>query len=110
VKEQPAMQSGQAPDRSGVPRRRFNAWKLVGLAFALLVCAGLAYGVVWLVQWADSPERLVFTPAGGHEAAEELVARMLATNRPWLDPKPLRATYSFRGEYTAWSLSDQTSR
>lgn len=105
MKRKPATQSGESPGGSGLSARRSRTWRLMGWVGVSVVCAGLAGGAVWLWQRANRPERLVYRPAGGQAEAEALVARMLTTNRPWLGPRPVRATYSFRREVTTWSLS-----
>jgi hypothetical protein len=39
------------------------------------------------------PEDMKFTPAGSDEDAKRLVERVLEANKPWLEPKPVEATY-----------------
>ncbi len=59
---------------------------------------------VWLMAQRQSrPEDLVFVPAGSDQQARTLLARMLETNKPWLEPKPLRAVYSLRRTFRQYS-------
>jgi hypothetical protein len=99
-------QGATDPGQDGNPqKRRFRLWRLAGWVGAGAVCAGLAAGVTWLVQRSARPEALEYTPAGGQAEAQVLALRVLATNRPWLEPQAVRATYSFKRKAIHWSLS-----
>ncbi len=59
---------------------------------------------VWLMAQRQSrPEDLVFVPAGSDQQARTLLERMLETNKPWLEPKPLRAVYSLDRTFRQYS-------
>lgn len=86
-----------------VPKGKSRPGRWRRRAVVGLVCLVVAGGVLWLAQRLGRPEDLVYTPAGGMAEAQALVARLLATNRPWLEPEPRRATYSFRRTLNEWS-------
>jgi len=74
-------------------------WLITAVLMALT-----ALVAAWLMaQRQTRPEDLVFMPAGLDQQAVTLVARMLETNKPWLEPKPLRASYSLRRTFRQYS-------
>lgn len=85
--------------------RRSRFWMGARWSGMMLACAVVAAGAYWLVQRSGRPEELQFSPSIGQAEAETLVNRMLATNRVWLHPQPVRATYCFKRKATSWSLS-----
>lgn len=52
---------------------------------------------VWAPALERLPENLKFTPPDHGEDAASLVERVLAANKPWIEPKPVAATYSLSG-------------
>ncbi len=71
-------------------RTKRSKWLIGTLLTALIVLVA-----AWrLVQRQSRPEDLVFVPASSDQQASTLVERMLRTNKPWLEPRPLSATYS----------------
>jgi hypothetical protein len=83
-------------------KRKVARWICVlGLLTILLIGLGL----VWLPGSRVAPiQDLTFVPGGTDEQAESLVARMLQVNRPWLEPKPVFASYSLAREWHDYSL------
>jgi hypothetical protein len=91
------------------PPKRFGRlarWLGAMVRWAALV-AGVVFlvaGGLWLARRLGRPEALEYAPTVSQAEGEALVARMLATNRPWLEPKAVRATYSFKRRESTWSL------
>lgn len=72
----------------------------------VLSCLGALALAAVLLGRNSGAERLAYSPAGSDADAQALVARLLDTNLPWLDPKLVRAAYSVRQTSLEWQLGD----
>ncbi len=79
-------------------------WPLVRI-FAVGVAGAICVTLAWLlIRPEPRIQELTFTPAGSDAEAQKLVERMLRVNEPWLNPKPISASYSLHRSHHNYSV------
>jgi len=100
----PGSQLSSAPSQVGRQRIGARFW------ITVLICV-LVVAVAWLgTHRGGRIEDLTYTPGGADEDAKDLIDRMLRVNRPWLEPKPVFASYSLHRKRRDFSLAHGLKR
>jgi hypothetical protein len=96
------LSAGRCSTTSRWQRPKSRRRLVVGVALCLL-----GVGAAWFMGLLDSqPQNLRYGPAGSDNEAKSLLASVLATNTPWLDPETIWGKYSLRYTSKRCSLTE----